>query len=317
MRQQQRGYRQNEQRYGSSQRGSRQFGQSQRNWEERHMPDDMERQSYNVRSQPGDFNPGEGARNYGDYREEYRGSSRDDWERSSVGAPRSHESNYGQNPYEDTYTTTSAGQFPYGHTYGQTFSGNRYPYGQSYQQQGNYPDYGHPAQRQSYGSQGYGYGQGQGYEQSRREQSRGYQQDYGSRDRYSSMYEESQSPERYSQSERSEQFTGKGPKNFKRSDERIKDEVCEMLTRDADIDASEIDVDVKEGVVTLTGTVPDRRMKHLAEDCSERCYGVRDVTNQLRVQREGSAEASERSGESSRSTKSSRSSYQQGGPVGH
>ena len=99
----------------------------------------------------------------------------------------------------------------------------------------------------------------------------------------------------YSQSraESSEQsFAGRGPKGYRRSDERIREDVCEMLTRDPSIDASDIEVAVKEGEVTLTGNVSDRRMKHLAEDCAERCSGVRDVTNNIRVRREASSSSS-------------------------
>lgn len=80
-------------------------------------------------------------------------------------------------------------------------------------------------------------------------------------------------------------FSGRGPKGYKRSDERIKEEVNEMLTRHSSIDADEIEVEVKEGEVTLTGSVPERRMKHLAEDVAEQCWGVKDVTNNLRVKR--------------------------------
>lgn len=84
-------------------------------------------------------------------------------------------------------------------------------------------------------------------------------------------------------------FSGRGPKSYKRSDERIKEDVCEMLTRDHHIDADGIEVEVKEGEVTLSGSVPDRRMKHMAEDCAEGCYGVRDVTNNIRVNREAAS----------------------------
>ena len=87
-------------------------------------------------------------------------------------------------------------------------------------------------------------------------------------------------------------FSGRGPKGFKRSDERIKEEVCEMLTRDHSIDAEDIDVEVKEGEVTLTGSVPDRRMKHLAEDCVERALGVKDVINNIRVKRDTASDTS-------------------------
>ena len=42
--------------------------------------------------------------------------------------------------------------------------------------------------------------------------------------------------------------------------------------------------------MTLTGTVDDRRTKRLAEDIAESISGVKDVTNQIRVQANGNAE---------------------------
>ncbi|HEY0140765.1 MAG TPA: BON domain-containing protein [Thermoanaerobaculia bacterium] len=78
---------------------------------------------------------------------------------------------------------------------------------------------------------------------------------------------------------------GKGPKNYQRSDERIREDVCERLAMDHDVDASEIEVTVNGGTVTLTGSVPDRRAKRLAEDISESIHGVKDVENQIRVNR--------------------------------
>src|SRR5262249_7327120 len=59
---------------------------------------------------------------------------------------------------------------------------------------------------------------------------------------------------------------GKGHKNYKRTDERIHEEICEKLTHHPLIDASLMDVTVKDHDVTLSGEVDDRRMKHLAED---------------------------------------------------
>lgn len=79
------------------------------------------------------------------------------------------------------------------------------------------------------------------------------------------------------------QHRGKGPRGYTRSDERIKETVCEALTDDAHIDASGIDVEVKNGEVTLSGMVPDRRTKRMAEDLVENLSGVRDVTNQLKI----------------------------------
>ena len=77
--------------------------------------------------------------------------------------------------------------------------------------------------------------------------------------------------------------TGKGPVGFQRSDERIRELVCEALTDDGEIDATRIEISVKGGEVTLTGAIEDRRMKRLAEDCVEAVPGVKDVHNQLRV----------------------------------
>jgi osmotically-inducible protein OsmY len=76
---------------------------------------------------------------------------------------------------------------------------------------------------------------------------------------------------------------GRGPKGYQRSDERIHEEVCERLTDDSFIDASNIDISVQSGVVTLTGTVNSRQEKRRAEDLIENLSGVKDVHNSLRV----------------------------------
>lgn len=76
---------------------------------------------------------------------------------------------------------------------------------------------------------------------------------------------------------------GKGPSTYQRSDERIRELVCEALTEDDRIDASNIEVSVKNGEVTLSGTVEDRPMKRASEDVVEAISGVKDVQNQVRV----------------------------------
>lgn len=85
-------------------------------------------------------------------------------------------------------------------------------------------------------------------------------------------------------------FSGRGPKSFTRSDERIKEDICEMLTRHSAIDAHDIDVEVKAGEVTLSGSVPERRMKHLAEDLTEHIFSVKDVINNIRVKKISAAD---------------------------
>jgi len=76
---------------------------------------------------------------------------------------------------------------------------------------------------------------------------------------------------------------GRGPKGYQRSDERIREEINERLTQHPDIDATEIEVVVQGGDVTLTGTVDHRHSKRLAEDVAEGVSGVKDVHNQIRV----------------------------------
>lgn len=78
-------------------------------------------------------------------------------------------------------------------------------------------------------------------------------------------------------------FRGRGPKGYTRSDDRLKEMICERLTDDPDIDASEVSIDVASQVVTLTGTVDDRQAKYDVEETVERVGGVKDINNQLRV----------------------------------
>lgn len=84
-----------------------------------------------------------------------------------------------------------------------------------------------------------------------------------------------------------ENYAGRGPRNYQRSADRIRDDVNEDLTRHPGIDASDIEVDVSNGEVTLSGTVHSRRAKRMAEDVAESCSGVKDVHNQLRVDQAG------------------------------
>jgi hypothetical protein len=78
-------------------------------------------------------------------------------------------------------------------------------------------------------------------------------------------------------------FAGRGPKGWRRSDERIQEEVNEALARDPDLDASTIEVRVKNAEVTLTGVVEDRDDKRLAEDIAEEVFGIEDIHNELKV----------------------------------
>jgi osmotically-inducible protein OsmY len=78
---------------------------------------------------------------------------------------------------------------------------------------------------------------------------------------------------------------GRGPKNYRRSDERIWADLCDRLTAHPEIDASDIEVEVGESRVLLRGTVPDRRTKHRVEQLAESVLGSGEIDNQLRVRR--------------------------------
>jgi hypothetical protein len=78
-------------------------------------------------------------------------------------------------------------------------------------------------------------------------------------------------------------YRGVGPRNYRRSDERILEDINERLTDDHHIDASDVGVKVEGGEVTLTGTVTDRAARRRAEDIAESVSGVGHVQNDLRV----------------------------------
>jgi osmotically-inducible protein OsmY len=75
----------------------------------------------------------------------------------------------------------------------------------------------------------------------------------------------------------------RGPRNWRRSDARLLEEVSDRLMDDPKLDASEIEVAVAEGEVTLTGRVSDRAARRRAEDIAIAVRGVTHVRNDLRV----------------------------------
>lgn len=96
------------------------------------------------------------------------------------------------------------------------------------------------------------------------------------------------------------QHSGRGPRNYKRSDQRIEEDINEQLTRHGMIDATEIEVAVQNGEVTLRGHVDNRDGKRMAEDIAESVYGVKDVNNQIKVkQQRGQTEENKQDSETS------------------
>jgi hypothetical protein len=81
-------------------------------------------------------------------------------------------------------------------------------------------------------------------------------------------------------------FRGVGPKAYRRSDERIREDISDRLSEDEFLDASGIELLVKDGEVTLNGKVDSRRSKRRAEDICESVSGVQHVQNNLRLRQE-------------------------------
>ena len=80
-------------------------------------------------------------------------------------------------------------------------------------------------------------------------------------------------------------YSGRAPRGYRRSDERIREDVCERFTDDGDLDPSDVEISVDTGEVTLVGTVATRAQKRLAEDIADGIFGVVEVHNRLRVRR--------------------------------
>jgi osmotically-inducible protein OsmY len=235
-------------------------------------------------------------RHYGSRNEEERNR---DWDEQSgqrgssgySGAGESEQSGWRRDMDEDRWGQGGYGQSQYGQReqggYGQSQYGQREQggYGQSQYGQRGQGGYG----QSQYGQReqgGYGGGTRQQYGRQYESQSfdqpypSGFQSDFGSSQRSRSGF----GSEGYGESGA---HRGKGPKGYTRSDERLKEVICEKLTDDPMIDASEINIEVTGQMVKLTGTVDDRSTKYEVEELVERCGGVKDIDNQLRVRSQG------------------------------
>ena len=198
---------------------------------------------------------------FGGGREYGRGYDRDqDYERSERFGRRSHGRQYEDQDYPE-YGREAGGM--YGRP--ESGEGSSRTFSRQYEDQG-YPDYSRQSRRmygQPEGGRGFEQTYGQGREQSRNWTDEGRLQGFG-----------------FGQGTHS----GKGPKGYSRSDDRIREDVCDRLTEDSRVDASDIDVKVSSCDVTLAGTVDSREAKRRAEDCAESVPGVRNVQNNIRVQ---------------------------------
>jgi hypothetical protein len=196
------------------------------------------------------------------------------------------------------------GSWTHGGMYGATFGGGRGEYGR----RGDYPTFG------SSGSEWEGYGRGEArpyygrserdYGRSERDYGRYGEEDRGTMERFGDKLKEGM-----------RKLTGRGPKGYRRSDDRIRDDVSERIARSW-VNADEVEVKVEKGEVTLTGSVERREDKRTLEDIAEDVFGVDEVHNQIRVRRAEQAGTSMTAGTGTTGTGASMSGQQQAGKGG-
>jgi osmotically-inducible protein OsmY len=128
---------------------------------------------------------------------------------------------------------------------------------------------------------------------------RDYEQNAGYRDNYNRLTtgqwpeieRATQSRRSINQQQRKEDnrgpHKGKGPRSYQRSDMRIREDIHDRLLEDPYIDATDIEVTVNNGEVTLSGTVDDRQAKRRAEDILDDISGIKHLENRLRARLPG------------------------------
>ena len=143
--------------------------------------------------------------------------------------------------------------------------------------------------RGSYGSGSYretGYRSGGGYNRFGNDRDRDGNRDRGfmakAGDEIASWFGDEDAERRRNRDQR-EDHRGRGPSNYKRSNERLLEDACERLTHDRNVNASNINVTADNNEITLDGTVDSRNAKRRAEDIMHDISGVTHVQNNLRV----------------------------------
>jgi len=244
--------------------------------EGRHYPEHFSRRRSGAEYNEQDFGARYSGGNRGPYRgEDYGGSAEGSSYRSGSYGGGYDRGGFGNSRSRDYGSSGTAGYRNSGGEYGDYERGGGY-------QSGGFGTYTQDYERK-YGGGWTGGGRSADARYGRREQ-----RDYGNRERdwwdratdeVSSWFGDEDAERR----RRMDQHRGRGPKNYSRSDERIREDVSDRLTDDPLVDASEIDVSVSNQEVTLSGTVHTRQQRRLAEDCAESISGVKHVQNNLRV----------------------------------
>jgi hypothetical protein len=91
---------------------------------------------------------------------------------------------------------------------------------------------------------------------------------------------------------------GRGPKGYQRSDDRIREDICDRLMMSW-MNAENVEVQVRDGEVTLTGMVKSRDEKRAIEALAESVLGVKDLNNAIRVERRDQSPVEARSEQAS------------------
>jgi hypothetical protein len=115
-----------------------------------------------------------------------------------------------------------------------------------------------------------------------------YNRRYGSGNEYTNKASYYDLPSQYTQQTSGSADThhrGKGPRGYRRSDQRLYEDVNDRLSDDHMLDATDIEVKVENGIVILTGEVENRFGKRRAEEIAESVPGVIDVENRLHINR--------------------------------
>lgn len=174
----------------------------------------------------------------------------------------------GERGYPGPFPYGAAGPWPFG------IGGFGYPGAYGYPTPGAYPGYDRPRGAGPYGpAEGY-HGDRNFFERAGDEIATWFGDDDAERRRRRDARQGDMGAEHH---------RGKGPKGYTRSDDRIQEDASDRLMDDPHIDATDIEVSVAGGEVTLNGTVSNRFSKRHAEDLVDGVPGVSHVQNNLRI----------------------------------
>jgi osmotically-inducible protein OsmY len=236
-----------------------------------------------------DYGRGQGSVNEGNWRNQGRGGM--GYQGSQQGNYSGRNENYNRESYGN-YGTGYGASGSYGSDYGTSGEYNYGTGGFQGQDRQRRQDYDQGHMNRDYGNVSGGSGsqyRGRDWDQQGYQGSGHYSgEDRGwwdkARDEVSSWFGNDDAERRRRMDEqKSAQHKGKGPRGYQRSDDRIREDVCDRLSDDPYLDASDIEVKVSGNEVILSGTVENREDKRRAEDVAERISGVKNVQNQLRV----------------------------------